>query len=108
MCTHFNNFVLLFAFEVVFFAVDSLQPSSYVVTVVSVVFELVLCCTCWRFVPLKLWSLVMCPRHAMSLRHDGLDLDMSQASCFGSSSLGVWPQSGVSFMGLTCYYGFFP
>ena len=46
MQTHLNNFVPLFAFEVVFFALDSLQPSSHVEIVVSVVFGLVLCCTC--------------------------------------------------------------
>ena len=28
----------------------------------------------------KLWSLVMYSEHAMSLRHDGLDLDMSHVS----------------------------
>ena len=43
----------LFVFEVVFFALDSLQLSSHVENVVWVVFWLVLCCTCWGFVPLK-------------------------------------------------------
>ena len=50
---HLNNFVPLFEFKVVFFALHSLKPSSNVQTVASVVFRLVLCCTCCGFVLLK-------------------------------------------------------
>ena len=74
----------LFAFEKVYFALDSLQLSSHVETLVSVVFGLVLCLVLYLLgvcsLKVKLWSLAMCPGHAMSLRHDGLDLDMPPVS----------------------------
>ena len=53
MYTHLKNFVPLFAFKVVVFSLDSLQPSNLVEILGSVVFGFVLCCTCWGFVSLK-------------------------------------------------------
>ena len=79
---YLNNFVPLFAFEVVFFCIGQLAGVKSCgncgfscLWVDPVLYLLGL-----GFLTVKLWSMVMCTGHAMSLRHDGLAPDMSHVS----------------------------